>query len=93
MPHYYWLISCVMMYAKPFSTKTRFKSWTITKKRILTGKLNNSGGLWDIPLTPPSLPAPSANAIVQMNETKKEFSQFLHVTCFSPEPSTCIKAI
>ena len=63
------------------------------KKLILTGERNASDSLWDIPLTPPSLPASSANDVVQMNQTKNELVQFLHSTCFSPAPSTFIKAI
>ena len=32
MPHYCRLVSYVMMCAKPFLNKYRFKSWTVTKK-------------------------------------------------------------
>ena len=70
MPHYYQLVSYVMMDAKPFSEKNA-PSLGQSQKLILTGEHNTSDGLWNIPLTPPSHPTQSANTIFQINNIKK----------------------
>jgi hypothetical protein len=59
---------------------------------VLKGNRNSNNGLWNINLSNQK-PQPSANAILSLDKTKVELAQYLHAACFSPVPSTFVKAI
>ena len=76
---------------------------------VLTGKRNNTDGLWDIQLPsvkiPVSKPTPqppidrttttkqTINAIIRKDSTKKYLANYLYKCCFSPALTTFKKAI
>ena len=75
-------------------------------KLILKGQRNKHDGLWDIPIPqpiPPSKKLPiitksqlhnhHLNVIIRKNQTKQDLVRYLYAACFSPVPSTIVKAI
>ena len=76
------------------------------KHIIMTGQRNNQDGLYDVSMsqnnaTQPVHPSTSsssqpvykANVIIQKSQTKSDLAKYLHACCFSPAPSTLIRAI
>jgi hypothetical protein len=59
---------------------------------ILQGHSNRANGLWDIPLSMPPL-RQHANVIIHKNKPKVDLIKYLHACCYSPVPSTFIKAV
>ena len=58
----------------------------------MQGRRNWTDGLWDIELPLPP-PTQTYHAIITKNQTKTELAQYLHACCFSPTPSTFLRAI
>ena len=76
------------------------------KSIILQGTRNKRDGLYDVTLkqhkssqpihtttTSPGTTTYKANVIIQKSKTKADLAQYLHACCFSPAPSTLIRAI
>ena len=65
-------------------------------KTLLTGTCNLHTRLWNLPLTrqlvPKQGPSATANTVVQASDIS-DLIQCLHAACFSPSPSTWIKAV
>jgi hypothetical protein len=75
---------------------------TKNNKVIMRGIRNPTDGLWDIPIhvksklinsNPSSSFQHKANVIITKDKTKTELVKYLHACCFSPAPSTFIKAV
>ena len=76
---------------------------------ILIGPRNYQDGLWDVNLTPHQAQSSTlnvniqqrlnqeqqykANVIIQKSQTKADLAKYLHATCWSPTPSTFLRAI
>jgi hypothetical protein len=72
--------------------KQDLKIYDERRQLVLDEKRNTNDRLWDIDL-PPRPPEPTVNAVLRLDQTKVELAQYLHASCFSPVPSTFIKAI